>query len=243
MRIRHLVATTAVLVLVPASAALAHPAFNPNAVPIGEPVESTLVIPHGCAAGGGMPDGDAVPTVRFDLGYTDQVTIEPQDVDGWDTQDDGEAVVWTDAGGATTDPIELPVTLTVTQGAEGDQLFLPAFQECEDGSSFRWVATPGQDGDPAVKIELTAGETGTVEVDDDDHDMADMDPSASPTEAGTEPAATGEPATDAAASPAADAAAMADEAGISGTMGLLVAAVAALVLLAGVVAFRRRGSA
>lgn len=239
MRIRHLVAATTVLVVVPATAALAHPAFNPNAVPVGEPVESTLVIPHGCAAGGGMPDGDAVPTVRFDLGDTDQVTIEPQGVDGWNTQDDGEAIVWSDAGGATTEPIELPVTITVARGADGDRLFLPAFQECEDGSSFRWVATPGQDGEPAVKLELTAGGTGTVEVDDEEHDMGGMDASESP----TEPAATEQPASEDPARPAADAAAMADESGGSGTMGLLVAAAVALVVLVGVVAFRRRRSA
>lgn len=243
MRTRHMVVATAALVLLPATAALAHPAFNPNAIPVGEPVDSTLVVPHGCAPGGGMPDGDAEPTVQVDLGYTDQVAVEARDVDGWSAEDDGEAIVWTEAGGATTDPIELPVTLTVTEGAEGDQVFLPALQTCQDGSTFRWVATPGQDGDPAVRIELTAGQTGTVDVPDEDHEM-DMDVDAS------EPVQdTGAPTTSEATegqdqpSPATDAAASEDGTGGSGTEVAVVALLLGLALLGGVVAFRRKGSA
>lgn len=241
MRIPRLLAATAVLVTVPATAALAHPAFNPNAVPVGESVASSLVVPHGCAPGGGMPDGEAVPTVQLDLGYTDQVSIEPADVEGWDIDDDGEAIVWTDAGGATTDPIELPVTITVTEGTEGDQLFLPAFQQCEDGSSFRWVATPGEDGDPAVKLELSSGGTGTVAVDDGDHDMGSMDGAETPDEPDAHESMTATGTDSGEASPPADAAAMGDGSGSSGTIGLVAAVVAALALLVGVMVFRKRG--
>lgn len=240
MRPRLLAATTAVLVLVPATAVSAHPSFNPNAIPAGEPVESVLVVPHGCAPGGGMPEGDAEPTTRLDLGYTDQVAIEPRDVDGWDVSDDGEAIVWTDAGGATTEPIELPVTITVTDGAEGDEIFLPAFQECEGGSSFRWVATPDDEqGNPAVKIELTSGPPATVEVEDDGHDT--HEPTSSATDV---PIATASPTpADDATSPAPDAAAD-DESGDSrGTMLAVVAVVVALALVGGAVAARRKGAA
>lgn len=246
MRILRLLAATATLVTVPATAALAHPAFNPNAIPVGESVESTLVVPHGCAPGGGMPDGEAVPTVQLDLGSTDQVSIEPGEVDGWAIEDDGEAIVWRDTGGATTEPIELPVTITVVEGAEGDQLFLPAFQQCEDGSSFRWVATPGQDGDPAVKLELTSGGTGTVDVDDGDHDTSSldgMDDSEAPDDLDANESMTATENDPGEASPAADAAAMGDASGSSGTMVLVAAVVVAVALLVGVVAFRKRGSA
>lgn len=243
MRTRHLVTATAALVLLPASAALAHPAFNPNAIPVGEPVDATLVVPHGCAPGGGMPDGDAVPTVKLDLGYTDQVTVEAREVDGWSAEDDGEAIVWTEAGGATTDPIELPVTLTVAEGDEGDELFLPALQTCQDGSTFRWAATPGQDGDPAVKIELTSGEPGTVDVTDEGHDM-DMDASEPAQDTG---APTASETTDAQEqdrpSPVADTSASGDDAGGSGTSGVVVAALLGLVVVGGVVVFRTRRSA
>ncbi len=243
MRTRHLVVATASLVLLPATAALAHPAFNPNAIPVGEPVDSTLVVPHGCAPGGGMPDGDAEPTVQLDLGYTDQVAVEARDVDGWRAEDDGEAIVWTETGGATTDPIELPVTLTVAEGDEGEQVFLPALQTCQDGSTFRWVATPGQDGDPAVKIELTAGQTGTVDVPDEDHDTDDPDVDASdPTSEAGSDAPSPTDATDQ-PSPAADAAASEGDTGGSGTMVAVVALLLGLVVLGGVVAFRRKGSA
>lgn len=189
-----------------------------------------------------MPDGDAVPTVQLDLGYTDQVAVEAREVDGWSAEDDGEAIVWADAGGATTDPIELPVTITVGEGDEGDELFLPALQTCEDGSTFRWVATPGQDGDPAVKIELTSGEADTVEIDDDGHAMDDMDMDASEPEQDATAPTTSE-ATEATdqPSPVADAAEGADDEG-SGTMVLVVAVVLALVL-GGAVMFWKRGSA
>ena len=121
IRTSRLLATTAIMTLLPAAAALAHPSFNPNAIPPGEAIEVDLVVPHGCAPGGGMPDGDALPTVELDLEHPEGVTIVPGEVDGWDVEDDGEAIVWTDAGGATTDPITFPLTLTV-DGEVGDSV-------------------------------------------------------------------------------------------------------------------------
>lgn len=169
MRSLRLAALTGALLVVPA-AAWAHPNLNPNALPVGEPVETVLVVPHGCSTGAGvMPEeGEAVPTTRLDLELVDGVTVEPGDVDGWDVVDDGEAIVWTDAGGATTDPIQLPLTVTVTQGRAGDELAMSAYQECEDGSSYRW--TEGSDATPPVRLELVEGEAGTVEMEGMEHD-------------------------------------------------------------------------
>lgn len=180
MRPARLAALTAALLVLPATAAWAHPSFDPNAVPIGEPVETTLVVPHGCSTSDDvMPEeGQAVPTTRLDLQVVAGITIEPDDVDGWDAEHDGEAIVWTDAGGATTDPIELPVTLTVEEGRPGDQLLLSAYQECEDGSSYRW--TEGSESTPPVRLELTEGETGTVET-----NMEGMSEMGTETEMGT----------------------------------------------------------
>lgn len=163
MRATRLAAVTAAVLVLPATAAWGHPSLNPNAVPVGEPVETTVVVPHGCSTGEGvMPEGEgeAVPTTRFDLQVVDGMTIEPGEVDGWDTEVQDDAVVWTDAGGATTDPIELPITLTVASGEPGDQLALSAFQECENGDSYRW--TDGSEDTPPVRVELTEGEAGTV---------------------------------------------------------------------------------
>lgn len=238
-------AVSAGIVLMSASAALAHPSFNPNAIPAGEAVASQLVIPHGCAVDGGRPTGGeaALPTVRIDLQYTEQVAIVPGEVDGWSVANDGDAIVWTDAGGATTEPILLPVTLTVASGAAGDLLYLAAYQECEGGDSFRWIALPGEDGDPAVKIELTSGATGTVEIDDDGHaghggTATPVAPDASvPTL--TEDPTPQDPATDLATDATTDAAAGSD--GSGATVVTLVVVLAIMAAAAGgAMAVRRR---
>lgn len=164
-----LVALVAALTLLPASAALAHPSLNPNAVPVGEPVDTMLVIPHGCSSGDEVrpeEEESAVATTRVDLQLLDGIEVEPAELDGWDVTTDDEAVSWTDAGGATTDPIEFPITLRVHEGEPGDQLHLAVFQECEDGQSYRW--TEGSEDTPAVLLELTEGETGSA-----DHEHTD----------------------------------------------------------------------
>lgn len=194
MRRLALTAMTAALLAVPATAS-AHPSFNPNQLVPGETAEANLVVPHGCAAGGGMPmgdEGEASPTVELALEQTEGITIEPGDVDGWDVTDDGEAWVWTDAGGATTEVITFPVSITLDEGASGD-VWLRAFQECENGESFQWVATPDEDATwPAVHVtagdevgtaaapegvgqsmDMEMGEDGEMDVSDDD--MDDMD--------------------------------------------------------------------
>lgn len=205
---RTIVVTTTVaagLLLLPAVAA-AHPAFNPNELPPGESVESILVIPHGCAPGGGMPDtdetgGGAEPTTELALQHADRVTVEPQEVTGWQVTDDGEAWVWSDDGGATTDVIELPVVLTIDEGvATGDVIHLRAYQECADGSSFQWVGTPDEEATyPAIKLAASDDGVGTAEPDPDaSTDHGEMDPDTGMSESDDLPAdeATSETGTD-----------------------------------------------
>lgn len=236
----RIAALTAGLLVLTATAAFAHPGFNPNQMPVGEPVEAIFVVTHGCT----FVEGDAQRTVRVDLGYTDQVRITAHDVDGWDVADDGEAIVWTDAGGSTTDPIVLPLTVTVISGDEGDRVYLPVFQECAEGDVYRWVAEPGQDGDPAARLDLTAGEVSTTPIEDDDNPGGDHG-SHDPTEDAADPTAddpTEEPTTgatdhatdDAEAAPEPDM----DEAG-SGMIGTVLVGLLILALAAGVYAFTR----
>lgn len=241
--LRLLGATTAVLVLT-ATAAVAHPSFNPNAVPIGQPVDTVLVVPHGCSTTDEVRPEDssqAVPTTRVDLQLLDGMSIEPREVDGWDATDDGEAIVWTDAGGATTDPIELPITLTVTDGQPGDRLDLAVYQECEDGSSYRWTA--GSSDTPAVRLDLTEGETGTVEVpmDHGDMDMGEdtSTPTDEPTSATPTEDATTSPADEATEEPAA---ASAEDDDGNGSLAAVVAAVVVLLAAGGTMLARRRRS-
>lgn len=244
-RIARLVALVAALTMLPASAALAHPSLNPNAVPDGEPVDTTLVIPHGCSSGDEVrpeEEDSAVATTRIDLQRLDGVEVEPQDVDGWDVTTDDEAVSWTDAGGATTDPIELPITLTVHDGEPGDQLHLAVFQECEDGQSYRW--TEGSEDTPPVRLELTAGETGRADQAADSHTAGETAPEGptaaateeEPTEATAEPTATEDTP---AAVPLPDSA----RASSFSPVPWLVVAVFAAALAAGIVWARRKGAA
>lgn len=144
-------AAAVALLVATATAAAAHPALNPNTMPLGEPVETVLVTPHGCTAGDDHGDGEAQPTVEVAIAVTDDVEVEPQEVDGWETTVDDEAVTWTDAGGATAEPIELPVTVTVTGSQPGDR-YLDVYQECEGGDAYRWTAEPGEEGDPALEL-------------------------------------------------------------------------------------------
>lgn len=236
-RIATITAIAAGLLAIPATAS-AHPSFNPNALPPGTATESTLVVPHGCAPGGGMPmaeEGEdapeAVPTVELALEQTAGVTLAPGDVDGWDVTDDGEAWVWSDAGGATTEPIEFPVTITV-DGTAGDEIWLKAFQECEDGSSFQWVATPEEDAQwPAVFVAVSDGEASNAAAPEgvgqsmDDMDMGDMD-----MDDGTEMAMDEDD----------DMAMDGEEAGADGGLSTPVVVVIAILLVAGVAAIAVR---
>lgn len=143
------------------ASASAHPAFNPSEIAGGAPVETSLIVPHGCNPGGGMPDDDAAsPTVELALELAPAVTTaEPGAVDGWTTSteiaDGRRVIVWTAAGGATTEPLTLPVSLVVDAGP-GTRLHLRAHQVCERGE-FRWVGTPDDPAEwPAVALDVAA---------------------------------------------------------------------------------------
>lgn len=155
------------LVLLTASVASAHPSFNPNQLPAGEAVDAVLVVPHGCDPEGGMPeDGGASPTVVLDLQLAPEVTaFETHEIEGWEVKREQDVVSWTATDGGTTDPIQLPVTLTV-DGPVGEPIYLSAFQECEEGS-FRWIGTPDDEAEyPAVKLTPTEGQIGAESPDD-----------------------------------------------------------------------------
>lgn len=244
-----------VLVLATASAAFAHPSFNPNRLPAGEAVDVVLVIPHGCNPEGGMPDdGAASPTVVLDLQLAAEITaFEPHDSEGWRIErvSDGEVVRWTATDGGTTEPIELPVTITL-EGPVDEELYLAAFQECEEGS-FRWIGTPDQEAEfPAVKLTTTAGEIGTEEMEDghvgddqDDHaDHSEDDHAEEEQGGGSELAQpTGTPPSEGSDAPddlggAEESAEPAGETGLSWVLLVVVL----LVLVVGAVLIRRRRS-
>lgn len=233
----RLVSLTAALALLPATTALAHPSFDPNRVPGGQSIEATLVVPHGCGADGGMPGEDGGnATTLFELQLSDAVAeFVPGEVDGWDVSRDGDVVTWADAGGATTDPIQLPVTFTVT-GETDEEVFLSAYQRCAEGGEFRWIGTPDQPADfPAVKLVLTSGAVGTEDIPGGDHA-----PSAATTseDEALDPQAT---ATDPSAQPAVPQAPTPTEAqDVAARLSGLWAAAGVVVLLVGLWAVARR---
>lgn len=150
MRRFLLAATTAALTLVPA-VALAHPSFNPDEVSPEGATEAVLVVPHGCSPDGGQPEegGESLATIELALQLADGVTVEPGAVDGWETSVADGAVTWTDAGGATTDVLEFPVTISVAPDAPGE-FALSAFQQCDGDQFIRWTADSAEY--PAVHL-------------------------------------------------------------------------------------------
>jgi uncharacterized protein YcnI len=158
MRRPLLAVLTATLTLLP-TAALAHPSFNPNEVAAGTPTQAILIVPHGCAPDGGVAEdgGASLATIELALQLPDGVLVEPGEVDGWDTSVQDGAVVWSDAGGATTDVLELPVTITAAPDATPDQE-MAAFQQCEGDQFLRWGA--GADDYPPVRLTVAASGGG-----------------------------------------------------------------------------------
>jgi hypothetical protein len=93
--------------------------------------------------------GASLATIELALQLPDGVLVEPGEVDGWDTSVEDGAVVWSDAGGATTDVLEFPVTITAAPDATPDQE-MAAFQQCEGNQFLRWGA--GADDYPPVRL-------------------------------------------------------------------------------------------
>lgn len=230
-------AVAVALTVVTATAALAHPAFNPNRLPAGEAVDAVLVVPHGCDPEEGMPeDGASSPTVLVDLQLAPEVSaFEAHELEGWEVEHEEDVVRWTATDGGTTDPIQFPVTVTI-DGPVDEPIHLSAFQECEEGS-FRWIGTPDREAEyPAVKLTPTQGEIGAESPDDghvptedheehDDHD--DHAGNADDATPGPDVAAADEQA----------------EAAADSGVSWVVVAVVALVLLAGLAVWvlRSRG--
>lgn len=180
----------AALALVTAAAAGAHPVLRPGEVPNGSATEAEIVIPHGCGAEGGVPEDDAdpSPTTQVSLQWPDGVEVIPGEVDGWTTSVDDGVTTWDDDGGATTEPIVLPVSVQVTAEVVPGAVDVSVHQECANGESFRWQAGPDEEGSPALRMTVVAGAP-------EDDDPAGTPTAAAPT-ATPSPVATPDPTSD-----------------------------------------------
>lgn len=233
------IALLAVLVAGPASA---HPFFRGGEAPVDSLASLTLAMAHGCAsetAGGGEPTTEVSMEVPA---WMRVVEVVPPA--GWRVgleEADGrvEVVTWTaDVADEPAPEFDLDV---VVSGDVGDERFVRIFQACGDLVE-RWVGTPDEPADdPAVRLTLIAAdpdrpappepapepepEAGADGGDDDGAAVADTDdaPGDDGDAAGEEPGADDEPAVDAAA---------ADPASGEGAAGWLVPVAVMVVLLA-----------
>jgi uncharacterized protein YcnI len=148
-----LVALVTAVTLLPATIAVAHPGLRPDELRPGETVAAELVVPHGCGNEGGMPEEGEVasPTTEIAVQWPDGIEVWPEEVDGWTTDVTDGVATWLDDGGATVDAILVPTTVSAASDLAGD-VYVSVFQACENGESFRWVATPGEEGSPALRL-------------------------------------------------------------------------------------------
>lgn len=178
-----LVATVVIVALVGgATSAAAHPFITDGAtVPANSLASITLDLAHGC---GDEAEGEGDPTTEVALEVPDFVSfLEPGEVDGYEVDVEGDpggvpdVVVWTAIDGGVPAPA-LPMDVVI-DGQEGDELYLPVFQACDD-VEYRWIGTPDDPADdPAIGLTLAAQDpsnpppTAEPEPGDGDVDAAD----------------------------------------------------------------------
>jgi hypothetical protein len=240
-------AVAAAAVLVVAAAASAHPALRPGQVPAGATTEAQLVVPHGCADGGGMPEdgGPASPTTELAMQPQPGVEFIPIEVDGWTTSVEEGLATWVDDGAATTDALLLPVEVIVAADVALGELPIAVYQACANGESFRWQADEGEEGWPALRMEVIAADatappaaTAEPTMDHGDMDMATASDAPAMTDEPATPSGTDHASAPTTATPSADVTAMpasdADDGGLSWwvpLVGLGILALAAVPVL------------
>lgn len=159
---RHVFGWAMIATMMSATVASAHPGLRPGEVAAGATTEAEVVVPHGCGTEGGMPeeDAEASATTQVALEWPDDIEVQPEPIDGWTTDVDDGVTTWDDDGGATTDPIMLPVAVTVADDVAPGEVYAAVYQECANGESFRWQALPDEDGSPALGLTVVAGGDG-----------------------------------------------------------------------------------
>lgn len=158
--------TTAAILALGTSAALAHVSLQVKEAPVGSTYKAVLQVPHGC-------EGKPTITVRVQI-PEGVIAVKPQPKAGWTlekvkgkyakaydyygtpTSEGIKEVVW--SGGSLADDeydeFALRVYLTGDLKA-GEALYFPVVQECPDGLAERWIEIPAT-GQSADDLELPA---------------------------------------------------------------------------------------
>ena len=229
-----------VLVLLVGSTAAAHPFVRGGEAPVDSLASLELNMAHGCILdGGGHSHGDAEaegePTTDVSLQVPASMRIvEVPEIDGWnveleaDAEGTVEVVTWTATTAVEPAP-EFPLDVVI-DGQPGDELYLRVFQACDD-FVYRWVGTPDEPADdPAIRLTLTEPDPARP-APDPEPPAEEADPAEEPplVEGGVE-------AEDLDASPIA----VPDDGETNPLLWAVVGLVAALLVIAVILALRRR---
>lgn len=176
LRLATLLALSAVALLALAAPALAHTTVSADNTAAGGYAKLTFRVPHGCDGAATtvvrvqIPDGVVSVKPQVNPGWPDLSTeigplAEPYDNHGETITDGVREITW--AGGELPDEFmdEFGVSVKLPEGEEGERLYFPAVQQCEEnGGEEAWIEIPEDpDSDeeldyPAPYIELTAAE-------------------------------------------------------------------------------------
>lgn len=191
------IALSAVLLVALAAPAMAHVTANPNAAAAGGYHMAKFRVSHGC---------DGSPTTALRIAIPDGVvSVRPEVVPGWEIETvigdlaepfDNHGQVITEgvreivySGGSLPDEHfqEFGVSMRMPEGEEGDVVYFPVIQECEEGET-AWINIPetfdawGDTDDPAPYITLTAAGGGHGSDDEEEADDTADAPAAGETE-------------------------------------------------------------
>ncbi len=152
---------------VTAPAASAHVTVSPSEAPAGGYGTIRFTVPHGCGTEPTsvlmvqLPDtlqsvtAEAVP--GWEVTYTREELDEPYENHGATITEYVSVVRWE----AVADPLPSDQYLTFGLSARwpdaaGDEILLPAIQECPDGSEVAWIDTDPSSETPAPRVTLVA---------------------------------------------------------------------------------------
>lgn len=178
MRVLTTAAATAALTVALATSASAHAELSPYRLPPGAEATLALVVTHGCAdeAERFRSDGeDEPPTTAIDLQVPLELTVVPQEVDGWTLTTEAAAgrvtrARWESEDPAgTTESVRFPLDVTVADVPDGTVVWLPLVQDCAGGASLAWTLEGDvRGGDDIPAMRLFVDEDAPVPSDPDD---------------------------------------------------------------------------
>lgn len=169
------------------TAAFAHAVLQPAGAPAGQATEFQVLIPHGCSEGEPPPPpGVEVANTRLvSVEIPEGVTVESAaDAEGFTPEVTDTEVTWSGGDLENGDPGQFFFTATL-DGADGDEITFPVYQECTDELDYRWTGAPddptpapvvtvGGDAEAGMDHSEHGGEDGEHGGEDGEHAMEEM---------------------------------------------------------------------